>query len=104
MRSALALAACLLFAAPAVVAPPAGEKQKKELLHAEAARAAQQPPPKKQLLNAQGWTRTTDAHEPNQHFMPPPNNHLPERMTFAEFTRRFVDHNITTHDPASGAV
>ena len=89
---------CLLFVVP-TVAPP-GAERKKELVHAEAARAAQHPPPKK-LLNAQGYTRTTGDHEPNQHFMPPPNNHLPERMSYAEFTRRFVEHNISIHDPSS---
>ena len=48
-----------------------------------------------------GWTRTTADSEPHQHFMPPPNHHLPERMSYAEFLRRFVQHNISIHDPAS---
>lgn len=56
-------------------------------------------PTKKRL--AGGWIRTTADNEPHQHFMPPPNHHLPERMNYAEFSRRFVDHNISTHDPAS---
>jgi hypothetical protein len=56
-------------------------------------------PTKKRLVG--GWTRTTADSEPHQHFMPPPNHHLPERMSFAEFSRRFVDHNISIHDPAS---
>jgi hypothetical protein len=56
-------------------------------------------PTKKRLGG--GWTRTTADNEPHQHFMPPPNHHLPERMSYAEFSRRFVDHNISIHDPAS---
>ena len=58
-------------------------------------------PLKKPLARGSGWIRTTADHEPHQHFMPPPNHHLPERMSYAEFLGRFVQHNLSIHDPAS---
>eukprot|EP01046_Picozoa_sp_COSAG06_P027518 COSAG06_NODE_2437_length_6877_cov_6.719976_4_plen_141_part_00 len=89
------LAAWALAAAAAGVAavPGAG---KKELL-------PDPPPPvsAKKLLAGGGWTRTTANSEPHQHFRPPPNHHLPEHMSYAEFSRRFVDHTMTIHDPTS---
>ena len=80
-------------AAGVAAVPGAG---KKELL-------PDPPPPvsAKKLLAGGGWTRTTANSEPHQHFRPPPNHHLPEHMSYAEFSRRFVDHNMTIHDPTS---
>ena len=44
--------------------------------------------------------RTTADSEPHQHFRAPANSHLPTQMSFAEFTRRFVDRDLSMHDPA----
>eukprot|EP01045_Picozoa_sp_COSAG04_P013224 COSAG04_NODE_927_length_9368_cov_4.472543_3_plen_294_part_00 len=89
MAAAAAACLALMLLLPCAAAVPSGPSSARPDAAGSAAKLRRDDSP-----------RTTADSEPHQHFQAPANSHLPAQMDFAEFTRRFVDRNLSTHDPA----